>query len=145
MTVIYSKLLTEIKSVFDSIKTVKQVLMHPVGPEDITSYPAVVVEPMSFSNEYSSTVQNKKTYRFKVWLIVPLDTFSKTVVFGEIIPKCVDDVLEKFDKGWDFGTIDGSRIWSLMNTGEFGISKGESGEEAYIEMELLIKMMTNET
>ena len=144
MTTIFSSLLAKIESVFDSIDTVKQVIMHPATPEEITKYPCVVVEPASFNNEFSSTKQNFKIYNFKIWLIVAIKELTKTVVFEEVIPKCIDDILEEFDKGWNFDVIEGNRIWSLINTGVFGISKGESGEEAYVEMELIIKMMTNE-
>lgn len=138
---ITTQLITSIKSTLSNVGSVKKVYAHPFAgnPE---KYPAVIFYPIGFDNDFSDVSDNMKNYRFKIYGIVSAEIYSDEDIFETILPNMVDEILEKFDEDWNYGTINGHRVWSLINTGLWGKSEEENGVEAWVEMDLIIKMQT---
>jgi len=139
---IITVLIAAIKATLADVSSVKEVIAHPFAGSP-TKFPAVVFYPVGFDNDFMSTQENFKTYRFKLWLIISTGEYTDEEVFEEILPKAIDELLEKFDNDWDDGTIDGHRAWGLVNTGVFGKGEEEGGATAWVEADLLIKVATN--
>jgi len=138
---IHTELISAIKTTLAKVDSVKEVKGHPFAGNP-TKYPAVIFFPSAFDNDFDTVKDNFKVYRFKMWAIVSAETFSDEDIFETILPKVVDEILEKFDADWDVGTINGHRAWALVNTGIWGKTEEEKGQEAWTEMDLLIKLAT---
>ena len=139
---ILTLLIAKIKTTLGNVDSVKKIIGHPfAGNPD--KYPAVIFYPSSFDNDFLTVEENFKVYRFKLWLVNGVETYGDEAIFEEILPKAMDEILEKFDDGWDNGTIDGHRAWALINTGVFGKSEEEKGATAWVESDLIIKVTTN--
>jgi len=139
---IHTQLISKIKSTLSSVDSIKEVVAYPSGG-NFDNYPAVVFFPDSFENDFSTTKTNEKIYRFKMWIVVNAEKFTTEEVFEEILPKNVDEVLEKFDNDWDYGTINGHRARALINSGFWGMGEEENGKVAWAELDLLIKVQTD--
>jgi hypothetical protein len=152
---IYTQVIQKIKEVADSVEEVAEVFMHPLGAEivdfdtlkrtgsRITRYPALIFTPDNFDNSFSSVATNERTMQFKCWLVLQAENIENIEMYERVLPNAVDGVLDKFDKGWSFGTIDGHRIWSRMSTGIFGIVPDAKGREVFCEMTLLVRVETD--
>ena len=137
---IYSSLIDKIEDTLEKIGSIKQII---VGPSElIEKYPCVVFYPDSFDNDFASTADNFKIYRFKMFIVVGSAQKSKEDLFGTILPKAVDDVIAQFDEDWDAGNIEGHRAWALLNSGVWGFSKTDKGIEAWAEINVIIKLQT---
>lgn len=139
---IITALIASIKATLGGVSSIKEIIAHPFAGNP-TKYPAVIFYPVAFDNDFMTVQENFKTYRFKLWLIMSTKKYSDEKVFEEILPKAIDELLEKFDNDWDYGTIDGHRAWALVNTGVFGKGEEEQGATAWVEADLIIKVATN--
>ena len=149
---IYSTLIDTIKAKASTIPHVAQVFMHPLGAEviDFTTmkrvgtrikkYPALIFSPSTFDNDFADTSTNHRTMRFNAWLIINAENIEKTDIYETVLPNAIDGVLSVFDKGWDFGTVDGHRAWARMATGSFGITPNDKGQEVWCEMQLVVRI-----
>jgi hypothetical protein len=152
---IYKHVIETIKDVAESIEEVAEVFMHPLGADvvDFTTmqrtgtrvkhYPALIFAPDNFDNTFSSTATNERTMQFKCWLVLETENVENITMYEEILPNAIDGVLEKFDKGWDFATINGHRVWARMSAGIFGIVAESNGREVFCEMTLIVKVQTD--
>ena len=139
---IITVLIASIKATLAKISSVKEVIAHPFASNP-SKYPAVIFYPVAFDNDFMTVQENFKTYRFKLWLIMSTEEYSDEEVFETILPKAIDELLEKFDNDWDVGNIDGHRAWALVNTGIFGKGEEEQGATAWVETDLIIRVATN--
>ena len=141
MTAIYTSLINHIKETLEGVDSVKQIIPYPIdtAPE---KQPYVVFFPDSFDNDFASTKENMKLYRFKMWIVVGTKQVGNALVFSTILPKVVDDVVAAFDGKWDAGNLDGHRVWALLNSCLWGLTPTDKGTEAWCEMNLVIKMQT---
>ena len=139
---IITLLIASIKSTLADISSVKEVIAHPFASNP-SKYPAIIFFPVAFENDFMTVQENFKTYRFKLWLIIAVGEYSDEEVFEEILPKAIDEVLEKFDNDWDAGNIDGHRAWGLLSSGVLGKGEEAQGATAYAEMDLIMKVATN--
>lgn len=149
---IYSQVIQKIQDVALSIEEVAEVFLHPLGAEvidfetmkrtgsRITQYPALIFAPDTFDNNFASTASNERTMRFKCWLVINAENIENTDIYERVLPNAVDGVLEKFDNGWNFGTLGGHRMWARMATGIFGIVPDNKGREVFCEMALEIRV-----
>lgn len=149
---IYSTLIDTIKTKAESVPQIAQTFMHPLGAEviDFTTmkrvgtrikkYPALIFSPGTFDNDFSDTSTNHRTMRFNAWLVINAENIEKVDIFETILPNAVDGVLSVFDKGWDFGIVDGHRAWARMASGSFGVTPDAKGQEVYCEMQLVVRI-----
>ncbi len=150
---ITAQIIQTIKEKAETIPQIQEVIMHPEGAditevEDgklvykgtrVTNYPALVFLKDTFNSNYSDTGSNERTVNFKGWVIVPVDNIENQDVWERILPNATDAVLEKFDKGWDFGTIGGFRVWARMDSGLQGYTPESDGRVAWEEINLVIR------
>lgn len=135
-----SILIDYIETTLEKVGSVKEILPHP--SETIDKYPCVIYFPDSFDNDFSSTKDNSKIYRFKMYIVVGSVSKTKEFIFKEVLPNVVDDVISQFDEDWNAGNIEGHRVWALMNSGVWGFGVTDKGSEAWAEMELIIRCQT---
>lgn len=152
---IYSQVIQKIEDVAESIEEVAEVFLHPLGAEIIDfatmkrtgsrvkNYPALIFAPDTFDNNFASTATNERTMRFKAWLVINAENIENTDIYERILPNAVDGVLEKFDAGWDFGSVDGHRMWARMASGIFGIVPEANGKEVFCEFALEVRVETD--
>ncbi len=137
---IYSTLISYIQDTLEKVTSVKQIIPNP--SETIEKYPCVIFFPESFENSFSSTSDNLKIYRFKMFIVVGAEDQTKEFLFNTVLPKVVDDVIAEFDKKWNAGNISGHRVWALLNSGTWWLTQTDKGAEAGAEMDLMIKVQT---
>lgn len=138
---IYSTLNSKINDILTSVTSVEEIYAYPTTKID--GYPAAIYYPSTFENEFETTGSNFKRYGYKVWIVVNTEGTTVDNVFSTIMPAVVDDVLEAFDDGWDFTTIDGHRAWTKVDTGAWTVSEENNGIEVTAEIDLSIKMLTD--
>ena len=141
MTSIYPELNSKIQTILESINRIKSIYAYPATKID--SYPAAVYYPSSLDNTFETINDNFKIYTYKLWIIVNAEGTTVQEVFSTIMPKTIDEVLEKLDDEWSFNTINGHRVWGKVDTGIWTVSEEQSGIEISAEIDLSIKMLTS--
>ena len=137
----YEIIITKIKNTLTGISEVKEFFAYPENK--YTKYPAVIFSPSDLDNSYATTNENTKDYRFTMFVIVGLNGTTKQQVFESTMPKTIDAIISQFDQDWDFGTQDGHRLRAVINTGSWGVETGQDGEIAGAQLNLSIKVLTN--
>jgi predicted phage tail protein len=141
MTAVYSTLFAAVQSTLESVSAIKAIYPYPVM--NIEMYPAVIFFPDSFDNSFESTAQNQKTHRFKMYVVVGAAQKDKFDIFNTILPKAVDAVVSAFDAAWDAGTVQGSRVRMLINSGHWAMVVGDAGLEAVAELTVEFRLLTS--
>lgn len=135
---IYKTLHTAIKSILDGAETIKQVIGYPTA--SLNKYPAVVFFPSGVSNVFSTTAENFREYKFKMFVVAGVDQTTMKKVFEDVMSKACDDVLAEFDENWSLNSIDGKRTWIRIDSGNWGVEKTDKGLLATAEFEIIIKL-----
>jgi hypothetical protein len=150
---ITASLIAAIKERASTVPNIKQVLMHPEGADRaemvegtlrytgtrLTEYPAAVFVKDSVTNKISENASNFRVVTFRGWVIVPCNNIESADVWERILPDAVDALMEAFDVNWDFGTVDGRRIWAAMESGIQGYTPESDGRVAWEEVSLVLK------
>lgn len=148
-----SDVVETIKTKAENIPFVQEVFMHPLGADivemvngkptrtgtRITAYPALIFAPGTFDNQFSTTASNHRTFNFNAWLIINAENIENVDIYERVLPNAVDGVLAEYDKGWNFGTVNGHRVWARMASGSFGITPEDNGREVWCEMILTVR------
>lgn len=138
----------------ENIPEIQEVHMHPLGFDALElkdgkpvrsgtrahAYPALVFAKDSFDQEFSDTGSNFLTLNFLAWIVVGAENVNMNDLFARILPNATDAVLNAFNKGWDFGTINNHRVWCKMASGTQGYTAESKGREAWCEMRLTVKL-----
>lgn len=138
----YTTLIPNIKTIVEGVDAVKAVYAYPL-PGNPKTYPAVIFFPDSFENAFESVAENKKTYRFKMWVVVDLSGTNEDAAFTSILPNVVDKIVAAFDEHWNGGTFEGHRIWHILDTGFWGLAEEQKSKRAFAEMTLTVRLTTN--
>lgn len=141
MTTIYPTLIEKIETIINSVESIKEVFTYPVSK--LTKYPCAIIIPSDFENNFETNSDNMKTYGFKVWIVIATKQIKMSQGWGTIMPKVMDEVLEKLDSGWDFSTINGHRTWCKVNTGAWTVNESQDGVEVQAEVNLQVKVLTS--
>lgn len=154
MTAIYTELIAQIKTILQGITMTidvegvptetprfEQIIARP--DIDIESYPAVMFFPNKADNSFDNPQQNFKVYSFKLYIIAGVQQTDLEFLFETVLPNSVDSVLQAFDTNWSLNSINGHRVWVKANVVDWVNSKTEKGNEAIAELDLEIKMLTN--
>lgn len=135
------------------IPEIQETFMHPAGMDiieyengepvykgtRIKKYPALVFTKESFDQEFFDTGTNEISLNFLGWIVIGAENIDNTLLFEEVLPNVTDAVISKFNKAWDFGTLNGSRIWARMASGRQGYTAEESGRQAWVELALRVR------
>jgi len=85
----------KIKEKLESIDSIQEVYDYPT--EEFTGFPAAVVKSTRLEAEFQTTIENKRTYVFTVFLIQEIQSQGVKKA-RRIIEGVVDDVIDNFDK-----------------------------------------------
>ena len=143
MAAIYTTLISKINATLQEVIDDGKLKEKFAYPEDkYTKYPVAVFYPDNFENNFDNTSDNFKTYNFKLFLIISLQRKKESQVFETVMPNLIDSVLEKFDAGWNGGTIDGHRYWINIDVGFWDKDLVDKGEIAFTQLNIQIKLLT---
>ena len=134
-------IIAKITETLNKVGSVKAVLAYPATK--IVTYPSAVFYEDSFDNSFDSNNENFKILKFKLWVVVGTPQKERVDIFSDVLPNVVDDVVSQFDEDWNGGTIDGHRVWSIINSGTWSMSVVQNGLEATAELDLLVKLLTS--
>lgn len=137
----YQSLIASIQATLDGISAIKDTYAYPAVK--VLKYPAVIFFPDAFENSFESTRDNKKTYRFKMYVVVGAGEKDKVDIFSTVLPKAVDAVVAAFDTAWDAGTISGHRVFVVVSSGSWTMAEGPSGTEAQAELTVEFHTLTS--
>lgn len=137
----YSTLYNKISNTLDKVDSISKIYGYPTS--ELEGYPAVIYYPDEVENEFMSTKENMKTYRFKMWVVVSAEVKSMQDVFETILSGVVDDIIDQFDTDWDGGNIDDHRCWIIIDNGVWYTGETQDGKTAYAELNIKIKVGTN--
>lgn len=139
----YETLIQSVKDTLESVDSVRAVYPYALKEgEKITSYPAVVFFPDVVENSMETESQNFKEYRFVLYVVCSTENTTNEKVGTEILPKVVDDVIEKFDSEWSLpGT---TRTWQLIDSASpWTMPYTDSGVEMAAPLNLRVRTLTN--
>jgi len=140
-TYIYSELQSKIQTILENTSRINKIYAYPA--KDIEGYPAAVYYPTDMDNSFETTQENFKNYGFKLWIIVGASGTDVETIYSSIMPNTMDEVLAKIDENWNFSTIAGHRVWCRVETGIWTVSEEDSGVEVSAELDLVVKMLTD--
>lgn len=137
------------KTILQNLTTIIEGVNHvqavypPLFEGDFTTYPCVVLQADSLTNEFQSTASNFKEYQFKAWVIVQGNQ-NKTAsdIASTTLLDTVDAVVAAFDGDWNGGVVDGHRMWYRVSTGFMGYDNTDKGKNVYQELTILVKVTT---
>lgn len=136
----YKSIIETIKSKLGEITAIQEVKAYPMGEDEtFTAYPAVIFLPDNLSNSFSDTGSNHRTLQFKMWVVINGSQLDRQKLWERVLPNAVDAVMEKFDADWDFGTVDGHRVWSRLSAGITSMSVEEQSLVVTQELTLIIR------
>ncbi len=136
----YKDIIETIKTRLEEIPQIKQVFAYPLGDdENITQYPAVIFLPDNSDSTFSDTSSNHRILNFKLWVNVAGTQINKEKLYTQTLPVAVDAVMAKLDQGWDFGTINGHRVWCRLSSGQWSITLEEKSIVASAELNLVVR------
>lgn len=138
----YEYLIAQIKTLLGTISSIKEIYEYPI-PGSPKMSPAVIFIPDTLENSFEDTVDDFKIYKFKIWIVVSISGTDEKKVFGSVLPKVVDDVMSTFDDNWNGGSVDGHRIWQIINTGNWQYVVSAEGKAAIAELTLTVKTLTS--
>lgn len=144
MATIYPTLISKIQASLDAVKAtgkIKDVFAYPKN--DLTKYPSAIFFPNGFDNDFDNTGENLKTYKFTIDIVIGVVEDGIENAYSSIMPGALDAVLAQLDNDWNSGAIDGHQSWSKIETGAWILSQEQSGLELTAEIELIIKVLTN--
>lgn len=137
----YTTLIPDIKAALEGVKAIREVYAYPL-PGNPKQYPSVVFFPDSFENGFESVTENRKSYRFKLWVMVDLSNTDEETAFTSILPNVIDKMIAAFDAQWNGGTQNGHRISYLLDSGFWGLAQEQKSKRAFAEMTLTIRTLT---
>ena len=137
----YTTLIDKIEETLEKVDKIAKIYAYPVSK--IEGYPAVIFQPADFENSFSTSNENYKIYKFKMWVIVNGEKKSMKKIFATVLPNVVDDIIAQFDEDWDSGTIEGHRCWVKVDSGYWTTDSTQDSQTAYAELDLVIKVLTN--
>lgn len=139
----HTYLINKIQEILESVPQIKEIFNYPVSGTPKKS-PAVIFVADAFENRFEDTRANFKTYRFKLWLWINIAGSDEKKVFSDIMPKTVDALVAKFDSEWNGGTVEGHRIWQVLDTGKWELVITDKSKTAVAEMTLTVKTTTTD-
>jgi len=140
-TTIYPTLISKIQTILEGSSKIKEIFSYPTSK--ITKYPCAIYVPSEFTNEMATTGDNMKVYEFRLWVVIGTNRIGMSNAWGTIMPKVMDQVLQAFDEGWNFDTINGHRTWCKVTTGGWESQESEDGIEIQAEINLEVKVLTD--
>lgn len=138
----YSTLIPQIQDIIENVSAIKAVYPYPL-PGNPKAYPAVVFVPDSMENGFDTVADNRKTLRFKLWIMVDLAGTTEEQAFAVILPNVIDKLIAAFDTAWNGGTIDGHRIWHILDSGFWGLAEEQKSKRAFAELTLTVRLSTS--
>lgn len=137
----YTTFIEAIQTVLDGVEAIKDVYPYPALK--VVKYPAVIFFPDAFENSFESTQDNKKTYRFKMYVVVGTQQKDKVDIFSTVLPKAVDAVVQAFDAAWNQGASGGHRVSVVVSSGSWTMGVDDSGLEAQAELTVEFRTLTS--
>jgi hypothetical protein len=138
---IYQQLYNEIDTILQGVSNVKEI--HKAPTDIFTKYPAVVFFPAGVSNVFSTTSDNYKEYRYKMFVIAGTEGTTMNNLFVNVLSNTSDKILEAFDENWSLSNISGHRVWIRIEAGTWGLEKTNKGLSAVAEFDIIIKLSTS--
>lgn len=138
----YETLITKIRTTLEGISAIKVVLSTPTSK--LTKFPAVFFKPTGFTNAYETQNENANVYQFMLIILVGSEATTIENAFGTVLPRTVDAIKAAFDSEWDYGTIEGHRVRTVITgDGPWDIDEQQDGLIAYAPLRLEISLLTN--
>ena len=141
MTKIYQTIYSEIYTILSGVSNVKEIVKHPTA--NFSKYPAVVYFPASVSNVFSTSADNFREYKFKLFVVAGVDQTTMSNIFENVLANTSDAILEAFDSNWKLNSIGGHRVWIRIDAGNWGVEKTDKGLLGVAEYDLIIKLSVN--
>ncbi len=141
----WESLSSKIQETFESIAQVQLVIPHPIDNLDqLSKYPAVVWFPFQDENAFETNVENMETYSFRAFVFIQANQATNlNKIFTDAMPKTVDAIKAKFNEQWDGGTINGHRIWIILETGAWDVdATSAKGKVGFVELHIKVKGLT---
>lgn len=125
-----------------TIPNIQQVYGYPIQ-KDPRAYPAIIYYPESIDNAFETNKENMKTYTFAVFIVIKIAGKTSAEIYGDILPQTFTDFESAFDAEWNFGTVDGHRVWAKQTSSLVGFSVEQNGQIGSMEIKLQVKALTN--
>lgn len=137
----YGTLLPKIETTLNKCNKLADIKNYPV--EEFGSYPTAMYFPVNSNNEYWSNEENRKEYRFSIFIVQEMNVRSRKEAINTVLANAVDQVQEQFDEDWDQGTLDGHRIFWTLTNGNWFFSEEDTGRMVTAELTLKADLITN--
>ena len=138
----WETLTAKIKTTLGTVAKVKEISSIP--KTDWEKWPAVFFKPVGFTNDFETQNENNQTYRFLMIVMVGTTQTTMENAFDVVLPRTVDAIIDAFDAGWNYGTIDGHRVRVKIDSADaWEVSEEEDGLTAYAPLNVEIRLLTS--
>lgn len=125
------------------ITQIKEIYNYPLQGNPKT-YPAMIFYPTGFTeNSFNSRADNFKIYTFNLSVVYSTSGTTVKELFSNTLPKMSDKVVAEIDKNWNYGTVDGHRVWARAVNGSQEYSQEQSGGYVYLNITIEVKALTD--
>ena len=136
---------TLIQKIQDTLNKVSELAYtYDFTASEYEGYPCAVFLHEEFNNRYLTDCENLKGYTFKIVILAEQTVKGAQSAYKDVLLPAVDAVVKQFDEDWDQGTsIEGHRIWSVIESGRFDFDETQDGTLLFTELFLTINVITN--
>ena len=137
----YQDIIPKIQSALEDVGMFKAIFDYKADDFGDNGYPVAIFYPSDLGNEYKSTRENSLEFAFTLLLYMNSNGTDMKTLWRSSMPKLVDATIEKFNDTWDFGTIAGHRVRSLIEGGSWEEVTDDGGGLVF-NSQIIIKLIS---
>ena len=138
---IRATIIGKITDLVEAVPSVKAV--YPYPEEKLETYPCAVFFEDSFDNNTETNEENLQSLKYLMYVVVGTTEKDKSTAFKTILPNAVDDIISEINENWDAGLIDGQIVQLMVSGGKVYHRPFQGGLEAIQEINITVKLLTN--
>ena len=136
------QIITTMKGFMEEITQVKEVFDYPLQGNP-SKFPAMIFYVMDWSNEFNSQKDNFIIERYNVSIILSSSGTTVKALYNTVMPKLSDKIRSELAKNWNYGTVDGHRIWAKAINGVQEVTNEQSGTLVSLNITLEVKYLAD--
>lgn len=121
----FSTIIQRLQATLETVSELE--VVYPYPETEVSGYPAAVIYPVRFDNQFHSSAQNFKQYQFAIAVIQETSQAGVKAVYTQIMPGVLDAIMEAIDADWNGNVVDGGRVWYTLETGDWTFTTESPG------------------
>lgn len=136
------QILQTMKTFMSEITQIKEVFDYPLQGNP-SKYPAMVFYVIDWENQFNTQKDNFIIERYNVSIILNATGTTIKKLCNTDMPKLTDKIRSELAENWDYGTIDGHRVWARAVSGSQEVTNEQAGVTVSLNIILEVKYLAD--